>query len=296
MATEREILELISELKRLHLELDTIAEVEADRLLKAMRKAQSYTYGRTAEILAENPLASGLNFQSKIDWYASNWAEIERTAIRENGLGKALSNYVARYAELAGKAEDLLAAGGRLTDPAFARIPDEWIEYLKGRTLDHFGVLGDAAIEELDTVFLTSVLEGRSPAGMLAELKGKITGKYPWGERTGMYEWHAGTYARTQHRRCVAIWKNEKASELGMDWRLYVGPVDAKTRSFCLNHVGRVFSVEQIEEMDNGQTGNVLVDRGGWNCRHDWEPIDKGLADQILEDEALEDRVQEIFD
>lgn len=55
---------------------------------------------------------------------------------------------------------------------------------------------------------------------------------------------------------------------------LYTGPIDDKTRDFCLERVGQVFTRAQIAEMDNGQMANVFVTGGGWNCRHSFLAVE----------------------
>jgi hypothetical protein len=49
---------------------------------------------------------------------------------------------------------------------------------------------------------------------------------------------------------------------------LYTGPVDGRTREWCLQRVGKVYTRREIEQMDNGQLPNALVTGGGYNCRH----------------------------
>lgn len=48
----------------------------------------------------------------------------------------------------------------------------------------------------------------------------------------------------------------------------YMGPVDERTREFCLDHVGRVYTREEIDDLDNGQISNVFLTGGGYSCRH----------------------------
>jgi hypothetical protein len=63
---------------------------------------------------------------------------------------------------------------------------------------------------------------------------------------------------------------------------MYSGPVDLKTRDFCLARVGKVFTRKDIEAMDNGQIPNVMLTGGGFNCRHVWMAVEsralRGLA------------------
>lgn len=49
---------------------------------------------------------------------------------------------------------------------------------------------------------------------------------------------------------------------------LYTGPVDGRTRDWCLQRVGKVYTRREIEQMDNGQLPNAFVTGGGYNCRH----------------------------
>ena len=56
---------------------------------------------------------------------------------------------------------------------------------------------------------------------------------------------------------------------------LFVGPADDKTREFCRAHVGKVYTREQINAMDNGQIDNCFLSAGGFNCRHQWIEVSK---------------------
>lgn len=55
----------------------------------------------------------------------------------------------------------------------------------------------------------------------------------------------------------------------------YMGPVDEKTRPFCMERVGKVYTRAQIDAMDNGQIPGVFLAAGGWNCRHQWLAVSR---------------------
>lgn len=55
----------------------------------------------------------------------------------------------------------------------------------------------------------------------------------------------------------------------------FIGPVDRKTRDFCKQHVGKVYTRAEIDALDNGQIDNVFLTGGGYNCRHVWTEIAK---------------------
>ncbi len=62
----------------------------------------------------------------------------------------------------------------------------------------------------------------------------------------------------------------------------YVGPNDDKTREFCQERIGKVFTRAEIEVMDNGQLPDVMLTGGGYNCRHQFKrvsPLDQELLD-----------------
>ena len=51
---------------------------------------------------------------------------------------------------------------------------------------------------------------------------------------------------------------------------LYSGPVDSITREFCIDHVGKVYSREKIEQFpaETGSPLNPFTAPAGFNCRH----------------------------
>ena len=61
------------------------------------------------------------------------------------------------------------------------------------------------------------------------------------------------------------------AENAGIERFRYVGP--KPDRPFCEPLIGKVFTREEIDQMDNGQTADVLRTAGGYNCRHQWIPI-----------------------
>lgn len=76
-----------------------------------------------------------------------------------------------------------------------------------------------------------------------------------------------------------------KAIDAGFELFEYIGPEnDDVIRPFCEAVMAGeapgvdardvpIYTVEEINSMDNGQTSSVMVDGGGYNCRHQWRPI-----------------------
>ena len=67
-----------------------------------------------------------------------------------------------------------------------------------------------------------------------------------------------------------------KAEEAGLDQFLYIGDIIETTRDFCRRRVGKVYTKQQIESWTfkwAGKSGPALTNRGGYNCRHHWQPV-----------------------
>lgn len=66
---------------------------------------------------------------------------------------------------------------------------------------------------------------------------------------------------------------NMLASDSGITDFEYVGPDDNVTRDFCAEHLGQVKTLEEWDQLDNGQIDPVSIYCGGYNCRHTLEPV-----------------------
>lgn len=69
-----------------------------------------------------------------------------------------------------------------------------------------------------------------------------------------------------------------KGEQIGMKDFLYVGDIMGTTRDFCRRRVGRVYTKKQINGWTYkwaGKSGPAMTHRGGYNCRHHWQPVRK---------------------
>ena len=76
-----------------------------------------------------------------------------------------------------------------------------------------------------------------------------------------------------------------RADALGLGSFLYYGSIIKDSRDFCRTHTGKVYTEEQINKIwanDTGQgrdQGSPFIVRGGYNCRHSWQPVDPSWVD-----------------
>ena len=70
-----------------------------------------------------------------------------------------------------------------------------------------------------------------------------------------------------------------RADELGLTNYVYYGTIIRDSRDFCVEHVNKVFTEEEARALWQqdwqGKSGSdPFLDRGGYNCRHHWQPVD----------------------
>lgn len=70
--------------------------------------------------------------------------------------------------------------------------------------------------------------------------------------------------------RAVTI---KKAKDAGFEKFIYLGPLDDITRPFCAERVDNIYTLDEIEEWDNGTDLDPLTSCGGYNCRHQLRPV-----------------------
>lgn len=264
------------------------ADKTNDETLRAFVRAQQRLYDKITSIVTDAPSLKSMTVKQRLAWYVHNKAAIDRAMI-ESGYSDIVAKYIGKYDSIAKFISQ--QSNAMLIDESFTMIPDGVINAIAREHFTQFEFMNQQARAALHRALLNSTIAGHTNAKMLAQLRGLITGRYPWGERTGLYEWHAGTYVRTASMQAARAFNEDIAQRAGLEQRVYVGPFDNKTRPFCQRHVGAVLTVPEIEELDNGQTGDVLTTGGGWNCRHQWIAIDNEFAN-ILKGEFSRDAMQ----
>lgn len=63
------------------------------------------------------------------------------------------------------------------------------------------------------------------------------------------------------------------AENAGVKKYKYAGSTGGNIRPFCAAHVNKIYTLDEIQKMDNGQGLSVQFYCGGYNCRHRWIPL-----------------------
>lgn len=78
----------------------------------------------------------------------------------------------------------------------------------------------------------------------------------------------------------------ENAKKRGITKFRYEGPTGILSRGFCKSRVGNVYTIEEIELMDNMQRLPVLYFCGGYNCRHRWVAVQGEKEGKLFIDDS----------
>ena len=68
-----------------------------------------------------------------------------------------------------------------------------------------------------------------------------------------------------------------RADQIGLTSFIYYGSIIRDSRDFCVEHVNKIFTEEEARDLWQtewqGKSGSdPFLDRGGYNCRHHWQP------------------------
>lgn len=91
----------------------------------------------------------------------------------------------------------------------------------------------------------------------------------------------AVTEVRTNLASFDRLAAEQSAVLVGLDIRVYLGPLDSLTRPFCRALINRAYTIDQVAELDNGQTGPGLWGGGGYNCRHRWVSVRESALERM---------------
>lgn len=145
-----------------------------------------------------------------------------------------------------------------------AAIDEKALAKLRAMDFSWLQNLGGETIREVATGLIRNALLAQSRAQAIEAVSGTL-GKFA-SQAAGIFDTGLVSYDRMV---TMKTW-----SAAGLERFRYFGPKDIKNREFCETHVGKVFTIEEIRKMDNGQKppmNDVLVFQGGWGCRHVWQ-------------------------
>lgn len=197
-----------------------------------------------------------------------------------NGYGKAAKRIKSLYKDLDVSVE-------------FTGVDKDSIKELQKRSYDEYLAYGESAQQSISKAMYSSVLTKGFYKDLLGSVSAALTGHLSKsGKPMSSY---ANTWANDGLMNFHQTILTKKGNDAGLNTYLYVGNVMSTTRDFCVEHVMKVYTKKEIESWDyswSGKSGPAMTNRGGWNCRHHWQPIKKAWVEDLEEDIVEDEEIQ----
>jgi len=223
------------------------------------------------------------DFQAKLE---KNSPRYRRAIIREldylyrkHGRGdlQAFLNAVDKYFDIPATVKALTVEVFRQSQ---AQIAGLWSEYFQEST-DLMDGADPNLFERLQSLYKVDFSKIRSDAGAIITEEIRRTARAGKGYedlRSRLLRRSLGeAQSRTLAITALAQFDNgmmfEYAQQGGVEKFLYDGVLHTNTRPFCREHLGKQYTIAQIQKMDNGQGIPVETACGGYNCTHFWTPV-----------------------
>ena len=236
--------------------VERLAERHEERIASALVKLED----RVADLMATAPLKDGELFD--LEWALNARVEL-RQIITEEYLTE-VDSIVRDYKGVADDAVTMLRNYGDVID-----LDPDVISQLQ---LMSFQGLEDLGVEYLDVLakqVYESTLTGATFAASVAAVKATVA------DGMGRYVKQQVHDSLTQFDRTVNV---KVALDSGAEKFIYKGPDDEVTRDFCEKHINKVYTIDEIREIWQGEwagksSSNAFATAGGYNCRHRWRPV-----------------------
>lgn len=259
---------------------------------------------RVAELIVSAPTRQG-------ELYDLKWAIEARLQLRQSIDAEFLTeiqSLVEEYEVVAAQNHIMLAN----ISASFATVQPAVVNQLQRLTFLGFEDIASTFLNEMADGIYQNTLTGRPAADLVKELRQKINGVYIKADQSeiqrlveianfGTEEQQAEAvkklhtvYASDRVGRNMRRYANQMvqdalmqfdaaitvktAKEAGIDSFEYTGGLVDDSRDWCIRHVGKVYTQDEINELwaenawQGKADGDPMIVRGGYNCQHHWLP------------------------
>lgn len=188
--------------------------------------------------------------------------------LRESGYDRLIGDYLTGVDDVIRQVKATLEITG--IERAFLAKDFDIIKIIQQGIDQKFAVIGERAVADIVDQLMQGVLSNASFKDMVGLLSDSIVGT---DVRGGLLTRYTKTYAHDAIMGLDRSLNLAAGNNIEAEQYLYMGPADKATRPFCIDRVGKMFTVKEINGMDNGMGLDVWLNGGGWNCRHSWVPV-----------------------
>lgn len=181
----------------------------------------------------------------------------------------------------------------------FTDIDNKMMDALQDSYYADFVSLSDTNKNKVVQAMYNQVIAGSPYSELIDTITNAVSGLQ---SQTGR---SLSQYATLYARDMVMNFHNsvtlKKAEDGEFDTFLYMGTVMKRSRAFCIERVGKAYTKQQIDSWTfgwAGKSGPAMTHRGGYNCRHHWQPVKSSWLTEEqkaeLEEEIREPLKQEV--
>jgi len=194
-----------------------------------------------------------------------------QSRMSETGLSKVLDRLRPIYLEKLKFIRDELAE--IVTEKPLSNADTEMIDQLIRFDLSKTTNILETYVDDVRAQVMRTVIAGEKPKAekIIPDVSGRLEANINTELNTSIMAFS----------RSVTI---KKSIELGFELFYYVGPEDKITRPFCRDVLRKdppIYTIKEIQSMDNDQGLNVLTYGGGYNCRHEFRPVSPEFAKRL---------------
>jgi hypothetical protein len=207
--------------------------------------------------------------------WASGAASRIKARIEEAGYSQAVEEYVVSFADIIDHTRNLVEG----MEETFTMTQEQQNSLMAMQEQDiyQFASLTELSSKEIQSSLFEAVVTGGRSADTANLIHEMLAGSQ---SELAKY---SGVYAQDSIMRYHSALNRLVMTETGT-W-YYAGTIMARTRPFCRSHVGHAYSEEYIKALSTvdwaGKApGDVLIVRGGYNCRHMWVPVPRDWAQE----------------
>jgi len=236
--------------------VERLADKHEERLAESLVTLEN----RVSDLMASAPLKDGQLFD--LEWALEARTEL-RQAISEEYLTQ-VDSVIRDYGKVADDAVDML---GNYSD--VVGIDKSVVNQLQQMTFQGMEDLGVEYLDVLAKQVYESTLTGATFAQSVTAVQAIV------GTDMARYVKQQIHDSLTQFDATI----NAKvALDSGAEKFKYRGPDDEVTRDFCDKHVDKVYTIDEMKKIWQGEWAgksgsNPFTNRGGYNCRHRWRPV-----------------------
>lgn len=189
------------------------------------------------------------------------------------GYSDALQTAAANYNQIPAYVTEAFAAIN--IDTRFTTVDSDIIAVTTSDTLAEVAAMNTQWAMDISSSIYASTISGTKRSDIIKLVRQRLIGEA--GIRGQPLAPHAATIVNTRFAELDSLLLLRKGDEVGIDKWKYVGTAITDTREWCLEHLNKIYTTDEINAWGGKQwagkkVGDPFVTRGGWNCRHGFSP------------------------